>query len=158
MSEYISIDPGMKGAITYFKDLKVVDVWDIPSISFCGKREIVDLEYFNRILNNIRPAKIFVELVGPGPRDGVASAGKFMFNYGTLMAVVLQFPHKLILPQHWKAYAGLIGKVKKASVGKAIMKYPEAEKFLTSKFANNIDRADSILIGHYGIFKYGDNE
>ena len=71
-----------------------------------------------------------------------------MLNFGAIIGAAASFDRRLIMPAKWKAFVGLVGRPKQASVNKVLDLYPEADKFL-SKTKNKVDRADAILIGHY---------
>ena len=157
MKKLISIDPGKKGAIVDFEDGKVVGIHNIP-LKAWGNNQIVDAIALSNLLDcRIYQTPLFpeeavpviIEKVGPGPRDGVASAGNFMQNFGILQGTIEPFyGTHYVLPQTWKTWAGLRGLVKKMSIARAIQKHPEAKQFIEG-FPNAIDRADAVLIGSY---------
>lgn len=157
MRKLISIDPGKKGAIVDFEDGKVAGIHSIP-LKAWGNNQIVDavalMALLDRCINQApffpeEPAHVVIEKVGPGPRDGVASAGNFMQNFGILQGVIEPFyATHYVQPQTWKTWAGLRGLVKKMSIARAIQKHPEAKQFIEG-FPNTIDRADAVLIGSY---------
>lgn len=144
----LSIDPGKAGAICYWEDGKVMDVFDIMQKPWGSKQFIPDPDMVRDIIDNLDPDVIVIERVTSSPRAGVSSTGIFLQGFGILIGCCAGYRVEFIRPQIWKSAAGLSGKLAKiASVDKAVLKHPECEAMVRDH-KNSIDRADAILIGH----------
>jgi len=143
----VSIDPGKKGALVVFDEGIVVHVDNLQQEAWGLKQTLPDNHWLANRLNIIQPATIVVERIGTSPRSGVSSAGNFLQGFGRIEGCCESYGLQYIRPQQWKAFCGLTGKPKEASVAKAIERVPSCEKFILGH-KNIVDRADAVLIGY----------
>jgi len=152
----IGIDPGISGAICFFKDGKIIDVIDMPSMSEGkkNKKQVNGNQLFNEIKSrlldvNQDDVSVVVEHVSAMPGQGVTS----MFNFGQSFGVIkgicsaMQLPIHFVRPTKWKKYFNLINTPKDASRSKAIEIFPKFSEKLKRKKDSN--KADAILIASY---------
>ena len=152
----IGIDPGISGAVCFFKDGKIIDVIDMPSMSEGkkNKKQVNGNQLFNEInfrLNEISKDEtcVVVEHVTAMPGQGVTS----MFNFGQSFGVIkgicsaMQLPIHFVRPTKWKKYFNLINSSKDASRSRAIEIFPKVSEKLKRK--KDINKADAILISSY---------
>ncbi len=152
----IGIDPGISGAVCFFKDGKIIDVIDMPSMSEGkkNKKQVNGNQLFNEInfrLNEISKDEtcVVVEHVTAMPGQGVTS----MFNFGQSFGVIkgicsaMQLPIHFVRPAKWKKYFNLINTSKDASRSRAIEIFPKISEKLKRKKDTN--KADAILIASY---------
>ena len=152
----IGIDPGISGAICFFRDGKILDVIDMPSMAEGkkNKKQVNGNQLYNEIksrLSEENPAEtsVIVEHVTAMPGQGVTS----MFNFGQSFGVIkgicsaMQLPIHFVRPTKWKKYFNLINTSKDASRSRAIELFPKVSEKLKRKKDSN--KADSILIASY---------
>ena len=152
----IGIDPGISGAICFFRDGKIVDLIEMPSMSEGkkNKKQVNGNQLFNEIKVrlsdvNIDDVSVVVEHVTAMPGQGVTS----MFNFGQSFGVIkgicsaMQLPINFVRPTKWKKYFNLINTSKDASRSRAIELFPKISDQLKRKKDSN--KADSILIASY---------
>ena len=152
----IGIDPGISGAICFFKDGEVKEIIDMPVMAEGkkNKKQVNGNQLFNEIkarLSNINNEKIcvVVEHVTAMPGQGVTS----MFNFGQSFGVIkgicsaMQLPIHFVRPAKWKKYFNLIKTTKDASRSRAIEVFPKVSDKLKRKKDSN--KADAILIASY---------
>lgn len=143
----ISVDPGKKGAITFWDNLTVTNIIDIPYKTYKTIGSIPDYKALFEIFKDIDI--VIIENIGASPTDGIASASKFTKEFGVIVGASASAKRtEFVRPPTWKAGAGLVGKPKKAAIPKAIQLHPECEQFLIDK-SNINDRADSLLLGRF---------
>ena len=151
------IDPGVSGAISIFKNKKILEVLDMPTM-IAGKKnkKQVNGAQFAHIVKkyineNEGDAKVVVEQVSAMPGQGVTS----MFNFGQSFGVIkgvcsaLNISIYFVRPMQWKKYFDLIKTNKDASRTKATEIYPHISDKISRKKDSN--RADAILIASYFI-------
>ena len=152
----IGIDPGISGAICFFKDGEIVDIIDMPTMAEGkkNKRQVNGNQIYNEIITRIEniPKKnvyVVVEHVSAMPGQGVTS----MFNFGQSFGVIkgicsaMQLSLNFVRPAKWKKYFNLIKTEKEASRAKAIEIFPYISSKLSKKKDTN--KADSILIASF---------
>ncbi len=150
----IGIDPGISGAICFFKDGQVLDLIEMPSMAEGkkNKKQVNGNQLFNEIksrLSDDEQVVVVVEHVTAMPGQGVTS----MFNFGQSFGVIkgicsaMQLPIHFIRPTKWKKYYNLINTAKDASRSRAIEIFPKVSEKLKRKKDNN--KADAILIASY---------
>jgi crossover junction endodeoxyribonuclease RuvC len=151
----LGIDPGITGAIALLdKDLRYVDIKDMPAIAGIGKRQQVNAAEVSRIvrvwkqLAGDEPIIAFVEQVAAMPGQGVSSMFSFGDSFGVIRGVLAasDIPLLLVHPRQWKQRAGLIGTEKDKARTVAQNLYPAVP--LARK--KDIGRADALLIARYG--------
>ena len=152
----IGIDPGINGAICFFKKGEVLDVIDMPTMAEGkkNKRQVNGQQIFNEFSKRIElyssdNIKVAVEKVSAMPGQGVTS----MFNFGQSFGVIkgicaaMQLPIFFVTPAKWKKYFDLINTQKDASRTKAIEIFPKISPILSKKKDSN--KADAILIASF---------
>lgn len=99
------------------------------------------------------PVQVFLEQVGTmgGKNNAVQTQGSLMRTLGAIEAVLecLRMPPQMVYPQKWKAFYAL-DKNKAAALAKARLLYP-AMSGTSLKLAKHHNRAESILIAHWGL-------
>ena len=152
----IGIDPGIKGAICFFKNGKILDVFDMPTmpVGKKNKSQVNGSQIYNEIQKAIinedkGDIKVVIEQVSAMPGQGVTS----MFNFGQSFGVIkgicsaMQLPIHFVRPTRWKKYFNLIKTSKDASRSRAIEIFPKISDQLKRKKDSN--KADAILIASY---------
>lgn len=147
MTTSISIDPGKNGAVTFWDNLTVTNIINIPYKHYKTIGTIPDYKQLAYIFTDID--LVIIENIGASPTDGIASASKFTKEFGMIVGASATAKRtKFAASRIWKAATGIVNKPKKAAVPKALSLHPEAEEFLVGQ-KNIVDRADSLLIGHF---------
>ena len=152
----IGIDPGINGAICFFKKGEVLDVIDMPTMAEGkkNKRQVNGQQIYNEISKRIKDyskdsIKVVVEKVSAMPGQGVTS----MFNFGQSFGVIkgvcaaMQLPIFFVTPAKWKKHFDLINSQKDSSRTKAIEIFPQISSILSKKKDSN--KADAILIASF---------
>jgi len=150
----IGIDPGISGSICFFKDGKIIDVIEMPTMTDGkkNKKQVNGSQVSNIFKERLKEGKeiiVVVEHVNAMPGQGVTS----MFNFGQSFGVIkgicsaLSLPIYFIRPTKWKKHFNLIKTNKDASRTKVIEIYPEISSKLSRKKDSN--KADAILIARY---------
>ncbi len=167
MKIIIGIDTGATGAISIFVNGTLERVLDTPFTKTArGKAvvsggllaDIIDQTLVDRAYS-VNEEKtsivVYVEDVHAMPRDGAAGSFSFGLSKGITLGVLeaLQIPYVLISPQKWKRSFRMIGSDKDYSRTRAIAEFPHFRDEL--KYKKNVDRADAIWIGYWGVM-YGD--
>ena len=152
----IGIDPGISGAICFFKNGEVVDIIDMPCMADGkkNKRQINSQQVYNEISQRILniPKKeiiVVIEQVSAMPGQGVTSMFNFGQSFGVLKGIcsAMQLSMYFVRPAKWKKYYGLIKTEKDASRTKAIEIFPYISSYLSKKKDSN--KADAILIANF---------
>ena len=152
----IAIDPGINGAICFFENGEVKDVFEMPTMAEGkkNKRQVNGHQMFNELSYRIKKydthkINVVVEQVSAMPGQGVTS----MFNFGQSFGVIkgicaaMQLPIFFVRPAKWKKYFELINTQKDASRTKAIEMFPKISSILSKKKDSN--KADAILIASF---------
>ena len=152
----IAIDPGINGAICFFENGEVKDVFEMPTMAEGkkNKRQVNGHQMFNELSYRIKKydmhkINVVVEQVSAMPGQGVTS----MFNFGQSFGVIkgicsaMQLPIYFVRPAKWKKYFNLIKTEKEASRTKAIEIFPYISSKLSKKKDSN--KAEAILIASY---------
>ena len=125
----IGIDPGISGSICFFKDGKILDVIEMPTMTEGkkNKRQVNGSQIYNEIskrLNKIEShqIKVIIEQVSAMPGQGVTSMFNFGQSFGILKGIcsAMQLPMYFVRPAKWKKYYNLINSEKDASSTRAI--------------------------------------
>ena len=152
----IAIDPGINGAICFFENGEVKDVFEMPTMAEGkkNKRQVNGHQMYNELSYrikkyNIQNINVVVEQVSAMPGQGVTS----MFNFGQSFGVIkgicaaMQLPIFFVRPTKWKKHFELINSQKDASRTKAIEMFPKISSILSKKKDSN--KADAILIASF---------
>ena len=152
----IGIDPGISGAICFFKEGQVKEIIDMPTMAEGkkNKRQINGPQIYNEIFLRINklPKKdiiVVMEQVSAMPGQGVTSMFNFGQSFGVLKGIcsAMQLSMYFVRPVKWKKYFGLIKTEKDASRTKVIEIFPYISGQLSRKKDSN--KADAILIASF---------
>jgi len=152
----IGIDPGISGSICFFKDGKIVDVIEMPTMAEGkkNKRQVNGAQIYNEICKKIsktekQNVRVIIEQVSAMPGQGVTSMFNFGQSFGILKGLcsAMQLPMYFVRPAKWKKYFGLINSEKDASRTRAIEMFPYFSSQLSKKKDSN--KADAILIASF---------
>ena len=152
----IGIDPGISGSICFFKDGKIIDVLEMPTMTEGkkNKKQVNGSQIFNEISDRIKnldkkDIKVIIEQVSAMPGQGVTSMFNFGQSFGILKGIcsAMQLPMYFVRPAKWKKYFNLINSEKDASRTKAIEIFPYFSVHLSKKKDSN--KADAILIASF---------
>ena len=151
----LAIDPGMyASAVVYCPGFSIEcgmrwHFLDVPTVGDVSARPNA-IALRDWIMQR-SPDVAFIELVGPMPKQGIASTAKFMRATGILEGVVecCGVEMKRITPQRWKKHFKMkVGATKEDSRQLAMNMAPEIKPFLTRK--KDHGRAEAALIAIYG--------
>jgi len=152
----IGIDPGVSGSICFFEDGKIIDVFEMPTMTDGkkNKKQVNGAQIYNEISTKIRGIekqnlRVIIEQVSAMPGQGVTSMFNFGQSFGILKGIcsAMQLPMYFVRPAKWKKYFGLIKSEKDASRTKAIEMFPYFSSQLSKKKDSN--KADAILIASF---------
>jgi len=152
----IGIDPGISGAICFFKNGEVKEILDMPTMAEGkkNKRQINGPQIYNEIYKRIadipkNEVVVVIEQVSAMPGQGVTSMFNFGQSFGVLKGIcsAMQLSMHFVRPARWKKYFGLIKAEKDASRTKVIEIFPYISSQLSRKKDSN--KADAILIASF---------
>ena len=152
----IGIDPGIAGAICFFKNGEVLDVIDMPTMAEGkkNKRQVNGRQIFHEISSRIqnyssKDIRVVVEQVSAMPGQGVTSMFNFGQSYGLIKGIcaAMQLPIFFVRPTKWKKHFELINSQKDASRTKVIEIFPKISSILSKK--KDANKADAILIASF---------
>ena len=138
----IGIDPGINGAICFFKNGTIIDLLDMPTMSVGkkNKSQVNGSQIFNEVqkvtLNeNKKEVLAVIEQVSAMPGQGVTSMFNFGQSFGVLKGVfsAMQIPMDFVTPVKWKKFFNLINTNKDSSRTKAIEIFPYISSKLSKK-------------------------
>ena len=161
----IGIDPGISGSICFFKDGKILDVIEMPTMTEGkkNKKQVNGSQIYNEIVKRIDKdivsnTRVVIEHVTAMPGQGVTSMFNFGQSFGILKGIcsAMQLPMYFVRPAKWKKYFNLINSEKDASRTRAIEIFPYFSSQLSKKKDSN--KADAILIAsfYYETYKIED--
>ena len=152
----IGIDPGISGSICFFEDGKILDVFEMPTMTDGkkNKKQVNGAQIYNEISSKImgiekQNLRVIIEQVSAMPGQGVTSMFNFGQSFGILKGIcsAMQLPMYFVRPAKWKKYFNLINSEKDASRTKAIEIFPYFSSNLAKKKDSN--KADAILIASF---------
>ena len=152
----IGIDPGVSGSICFFKDGKILDVIDMPTMNEGkkNKKQVNGAQIYNEIKKRINnnygsDVRVIIEHVTAMPGQGVTSMFNFGQSFGILKGIcsAMQLSMYFVRPAKWKKYFNLINSEKDASRTRAIEIFPYFSSHLSRKKDSN--KADAILIASF---------
>ena len=161
----IGIDPGISGAICFFKEGQVKEIIDMPTMAEGkkNKRQINGPQIYNEIFLRINklPKKdiiVAIEQVSAMPGQGVTSMFNFGQSFGVLKGIcsAMQLSMYFVRPVKWKKYFGLIKTEKDASRTKVIEIFPYISSQLSKK--KDANKADAILLASFFFETYQSND
>lgn len=158
----IGIDIGLTGAIARAGSSPAV--FDMPTVPD-GKGRRIDGRALILLLRQLLPAGeagvVVIEDIRARPMVNGNARGNTMHSQGSIMrsrgiveavADIARIEVKLVQPQTWKRFYGLLKTEKNASLNKARSMFPSVESDL--KRVKDHNRAESLLIAHYGQREY----
>tara|TARA_Y100000591_G_C21585308_1_gene570408 strand:- start:170 stop:664 length:495 start_codon:yes stop_codon:yes gene_type:complete len=152
----IGIDPGVSGSICFFKDGKIIDVIEMPTMTDGkkNKKQVNGSQVYNeisKIINKLKDQdiRVVIEHVSAMPGQGVTSMFNFGQSFGILkgLCAAMQIPMFFVRPARWKKHFNLINSQKDASRTRAIEIFPYFSSQLSKKKDTN--KADAILIASF---------
>jgi crossover junction endodeoxyribonuclease RuvC len=151
----LGVDPGVAtGALAVLNGTVVVSLIDLPVHMIPAKRRGLRAELDGPALHALLSelgvvGHVFIESVGPMPRQGIVSTWRFAEAYGAIKAIVVTmgFPMTLVMPKEWQRFHG-IGPTPDEARQRAVQLYPDAISALNRK--RDANRADALLIADYG--------
>ena len=152
----IGIDPGISGSICFFKDGKILDVIEMPTMTEGkkNKKQVNGSQIYNEIFKRVNELetsdiRVIVEQVSAMPGQGVTSMFNFGQSFGILKGIcsAMQLPIYFVRPTKWKKYFNLINSEKDASRTRAIEIFPYFSSQLSKK--KDANKADAILIASF---------
>ena len=152
----IGIDPGISGSICFFREGKILDVIEMPTMTEGkkNKRQVNGAQIYNEIAKRIvenekLDVRVIIEQVSAMPGQGVTSMFNFGQSFGILKGIcsAMQLPMYFVRPAKWKKYYNLINSEKDASRTRAIEIFPYFSAQLSKKKDSN--KADAILIASF---------
>ena len=151
----IGIDPGISGAVCFFKDGKIIDVIEMPSMAEGkkNKKQVNGAQIYNEFSKRINKKedeiRVVIEQVSAMPGQGVTSMFNFGQSFGILKGVcsAMQLPMYFVRPAKWKKHFSLLNAQKDASRTRAIEIFPYFSSQLSKKKDSN--KADAILIASF---------
>ena len=152
----VGVDPGISGSICFFKDGKILDVIDMPTMTEGkkNKKQVNGSQIYNEILKKVNKLetndiRVIVEQVSAMPGQGVTSMFNFGQSFGILKGIcsAMQLPIYFVRPAKWKKYFNLINSEKDASRTRAIEIFPYFSSQLSKK--KDANKADAILIASF---------
>ncbi len=141
----IGIDPGESGSVVCIYDYNKIE---IVSLSCIGMDVFDFLCKCKR--DNIN-TWAYIEKVHTMPKQGIVSAGKFMYNFGYVVGLLTasKIPFEFVIPQVWKKALGCISpKDSTKTHKKNIDKLAAQRLFPDIKITHK--NADALLIAEYG--------
>lgn len=156
----LGIDIGVTGALAAVDARGTCSVADLPTLEIPGKRMVrrrIDARGLMTLVRQFVPpgeaALALIEDVHtmPGRINSPQSQGSLMHSRGVVETVLelARLDVRAVQPVAWKRWYGLIGSKKADSIDKARALYPLAGPHLKRQKDHN--RADSLLLAHYGI-------
>ena len=152
----IGIDPGISGAICFFKNGEVKEILDMPNMADGkkNKRQINGPQIYNEISKRIinipkNEVVVIIEQVSAMPGQGVTSMFNFGQSFGVLKGIcsAMQLSMHFVRPVKWKKYYNLIKTEKDASRTKVIEIFPYISAKLSKK--KDANKADAILLASF---------
>jgi crossover junction endodeoxyribonuclease RuvC len=146
----LGIDPGLSGAFVVLEDGVPIE-WGVMPTVVEGSSKRINASSLAAIWRNTKIDVAFIENVGAMPGQGVTSMFTFGHATGTVRGVLgaLEIPVRLVTPQAWKKYVGLLNKDKDAARSLAIQMWPEWR--VLDKKGEGQALADAALIARYGL-------
>ena len=149
----LGIDPGVTGAVAWWRDGAVYKVEDLPAIEVVvgkGKRKQLQPSLLaNMLYDGPEIGRIYLEHVQSMPGEGAVGAFSFGRGFGQIEGVIacMQTPYVLVRPAKWKAALGVPAD-KGGARALACRRCPD----LAPQFARVKDdgRAEAALIALYG--------
>ena len=153
---YVGIDPGIDGAIAFYRPPYVPAIFPLPLIEHSTNRYEIDTAELLGILSTYpveKVARITIEEVGGSPTFGGSRAFNFGKTYGQLLAVIEMFGASSlrVRPQTWKRSV-LVGTdhSKAAAISYVERLFPGIELIPPGKRKPSHDFAEATCLAVYG--------
>ena len=150
----IGIDPGLQGAIAILENNKVINLFEMPTMSEGkkNKKQLNSALLVKLLKENIstnEEVSVIVEQVNAMPGQGVTSMFNFGQTFGAIKGICasLELPIFFVRPSKWKKHFELINASKDSSRTKAIEMYPKLSNQLAKK--KDVNKSDAILIARF---------
>ena len=139
----IGIDPGISGSICFFKDGKILDAIDMPTMTEGkkNKKQVNGAQVHNEILKRINTTekqniRVIIELVSAMPGQGVTSMFNFGQSFGILKGIcsAMLLPMYFVRPAKWKKYFGLINSEKDGNISIALVLLASFSELIKLKY------------------------
>ena len=150
----IGIDPGLQGAIAILENNKVINLFEMPTMSEGkkNKKQLNSALLVKLLKENIstnEEVSVIVEQVNAMPGQGVTSMFNFGQTFGAIKGIcaALNLPIYFVRPSKWKKHFELINSSKDASRTKVIEMYPAFADKLSKK--KDVNKSDAILIARF---------
>ncbi len=146
------IDPGLSGAIAFYEQGYVYNIWDIPTFDLVRngkkKREIDEIS-LARLLDRVDIDHVWLEQVSSMPKQGVSSVFSFGQTFGIIKGIIAAFklPMTLITPAVWKK-ALKVPASKDGARARASQLIPGGATYWP--LVKHDGRAEAALIAYYG--------
>lgn len=169
MTVFVGIDPGESGALAFVDvDDCTVALYDMPikrskksgqKSKAARTRQEVDIYRLAAMFRSHDPAKTFLEEVWTSPQMGIVSAGSFMGNKYSIIAVseTLGIPVTQFRPRVWQSFMRCPAS-DKGSVERAEELFPLIKnKFRGPRGGLLSGPGEALMIGLYGILNYSEH-
>lgn len=104
MQRIMGIDPGAGGGIALISGGTLATARAMPTVNNAKGKRRIDPWALSAMVQDLKPDSVWIELVGPMPRDG--SAGSFWFGKAAGIpegiCAALGLPIEAVTPQVWK--------------------------------------------------------
>lgn len=167
------IDPGKNGAVCFLDTEKkqIISAYSLPTSSyFFGEAQIIDFSELSDIFSYNMPQLFALELVRGWSGKGAAGMFNFGQTYGLIKAAIISHARsngldlyngaiELINPLTWKAFFGLKGQGKGASIEKVqkmIIEGTITGDIYDFKLKKDHDKAEAVLLALYAAVKKGE--
>ena len=144
----VGIDPGITGALAFWRDGTVYAIHDMPV--FDGRADGAQIATY--LISGARDG-VYLEWTQPMPKNGSIASYSLGLNSGIVIGVIqtLGIPLYRVRPAAWKLAMGLRGKPKAASRGMATELFPEFAPLF--RRVKDDGRAEAALIARYGAYQ-----
>jgi len=158
MKTILALDPGMNGALALYDGTELL-TWRMPTYEITkngGKRKKINIDALNGIIDACQSMgfinMVYIEQVGPQPKNGAAAAFTYGFGAGVLEAVIQcrKLPFTYVLPQVWKKDVDCPKQKDDARI-RASQIFPNHGHMWDKKCLDGV--AEASLISYYGFHK-----
>lgn len=151
----LGIDVGITGGLCLYSADECL-TWEMPTYEVIvsgNKRKKVDARVLMSYIRESEASHVFIERVGPMPKDGAVQGFKFGFTAGVVETAVIAcgVPFTYVQPAVWKKHYGLIKTTKDQSRERASQIMPNLAHNWSLKRQNGV--AEAALIALYGFNK-----
>ena len=152
MGYVLGIDIGRHGAIAFFRDRSLIDIFDMPTLGAGpGGRTEVSAALLASLVRKLGAETAFIEAVGARPEAAPRASFTFGRSRGVVEGVLAAsgLATSWLTPTAWHAVVGLpAGSSKDQSIAEALRRWPSVAPLITRH-----DRAEAALIGVAGLIR-----